>query len=205
MIDDSGGNEIRRLRLRVLIKVMLSVAAGTVLFVLLAFFFSGEDERPRVPGLRVDVSNLQPGETERLLWEGRPVLVQRRTPAMIDALQSPAATLDGRLRDPDSRRSDQPESMVNAVRSRDPEWFVAIALGTDQGCPVSVASGDEMAQTDTGSEANSGGVELVDECRGSRYDGAGRVLADQYADRNLAVPDYVLETLDGRLTLVLGR
>lgn len=193
-VRQSPTEETRRLRLRVLVKAMLATAALAVLFVSFAFFFSGDDERARLPGLNVDVQDMQPGDTQRVLWERRPVMVYRRTDAAIAALTAPAATAAGRLRDPDSRRSEQPEAMRNALRSREPQWFVAIALGTDQGCPVMVA--------DT---ADGSALEFIDECRGSRYDGAGRVLAGQFADKNLAVPAHDFETTDGRLMLVLGR
>jgi len=137
------------------------------------------------------------------------VLIQRRTPEMITALQAPEATAGGRLRDPDSRNSEQPAPMKNALRSRQPEWFVAIALGTDQGCPISDArdSTPENASETAGVEQTADPVApgFIDECRGSLYDGAGRVLVGQYADRNLAVPSYVLEATGTQLTVVLGR
>ena len=193
-IRDNGKSDVRRLRLRVLAKFMLATAAFGVAFVAFAFFFSGNDERPRVPSLSVDVHDMQPGDTQRILWERRPVIIHRRTTASIAMLDSPAATAAGRLEDPDSRRSEQPEALRNARRSMEPEWFVAIALGMDQGCPVSMA-GDSARDEPM----------FVDECRGSRYDGAGRVLAGQYADRNLSVPAHAFETIDGRIHLVLGR
>ena len=186
--------DTRKLRLRVLAKCMLAAAALVVLYVAFAFFFSRDDERPRLPGLVVDVHDMQAGDSQRVLWERRPVIIHRRTPADMAALVSPAATAAGRLRDPDSRRSEQPEAMRNARRSRDPVWFVAIALGMDQGCPVSIVDA-------TDSEI----PEFTDECRGSRYDGAGRVFAGQYADRNLSIPEYEFDTIEGRLHLVLGR
>ncbi len=198
-INESTVNQTRRLRLRVVVKAMLSLAVCAVLFVLFAFFFSGEDERPRVPGLKVDVSTLNPGQTRRLLWEGRPVLIQRRSTEMIAALQSAEVTATQRLRDPDSLDSEQPTAMTNSLRSREPEWFVAIALGTDQGCPVAEASIETDQRVDPAAPG------FVDECRASLYDGAGRVLRDQYADRNLAVPRYVLERTGAGLSVVLGR
>lgn len=208
-IKETTANQARRLRLRVLAKAMLSVAVCAVVFVLFAFFFSGEDERPRVPALKVDVSTMMPGETRRLLWERRPVLIQRRTQEMITALQAPEATAGGRLRDPDSLNSEQPEPMKNALRSREPEWFVAIALGTDQGCPIRDASDSTQENANdtagAGQTADPAAPGFMDECRGSLYDGAGRVLTGQYADRNLAVPSYVLEVTGTQLTVVLGR
>jgi len=181
-IKETTANQARRLRLRVLAKAMLSVAVCAVVFVLFAFFFSGEDERPRVPALKVDVSTMMPGETRRLLWERRPVLIQRRTQEMITALQAPEATAGGRLRDPDSLNSEQPEPMKNALRSDSTQENANDTAGAGQ----------------TADPAAPG---FMDECRGSLYDGAGRVLTGQYADRNLAVPSYVLEVTGTTLVI----
>ncbi len=200
-------DEQRRLRLRVLIKVMLATAAAAVLFVILAFFFSGNDERPRLPTLVVPLAGIAPGESTRVLWERRPVIILRRTPEMITALTTRDA--GAQLRDAQSRRSEQPVALQTALRSLEPEWFVAIALGTDQGCPVSAytaaTSADATTPANPIATSNTAAAGFADECRGSLYDGAGRVLADQYADRNLAVPLYDIETVNGQLQLVLGR
>jgi len=77
------------------------------------------------------------------------------------------------------------EKANNALRSNQPEWFIAIALGTGYGCPIEV-KGDLIVET----------------CQGSRFDLAGRVFSGDYADKNLAVPRYSLSD-DG--FLLLGR
>lgn len=194
-IDTSRADEAHRLRLRVIAKAMLGVAFLSVLFVFLSAFLSGDREAETTPALRVNVADVRVGETIVEMWEGRPVLVQRRTPETIRALrEGPSAT--PALRDPESERSEQPDSVDAALRSNEPEWFVALGLGTDQGCPVRALPADP--DEDFAGAPWAGG--FADECRGSRYDAAGRVFAGQYADRNLIVPTH---SLRGD-TLVIG-
>jgi len=100
------------------------------------------------------------------------------------------------LQDPDSRRSKQPEFAMTNIRSREPEWFVAIAAGTDLNCSIDwLVASDELFR----GKPWPGG--FVDSCRGSRYDAAGRVYSRQQASRNLSVPPY---TLPEPGVLVLG-
>lgn len=185
----------RLLRLRVLLKSMIAVAAVGVVFVFFSAFLSDDGEENTLPGLRVAIGDMRPGETRTLTWDGRAVLVHRRTPEQIARLERNAHR--GALRDPESAKSEQPESMRGPLRSGSPEWFVAIGLGTDYGCPVGFleAGGEAFA----GAPWDGG---FVDGCRGSRYDLGGRVYAGQYADRNLVVPPH---TVDADGTLVLGR
>jgi len=187
----SPADENRLLRLRVIAKAMLAAAFLTTVFVFVSAFLSGDKPGDPVPGMRVEIGDIAAGGTRLLIWEGRPVIVQRRTPDVIAALQREDATRDAALRDPLSRRSEQPDDLSAALRSVQPEWFVAIALGTDYGCPVK-----PIADTD----GAGGAAAFTDDCRGSRYDAAGRVFAGDYADRNLVVPAYRID--DG--TLILG-
>ena len=175
----------RLLRLRVLLKSMVAVAVGVVLFVFFSVFLSDDGEEDTLPGLRVAVGDLRPGETRTLTWDGRAVLVHRRTPEQVARLERDAHR--GALRDPESARSEQPDTMRGPLRSGSPEWFVAIGLGTDYGCPVRFleAGGEPFA----GAPWEGG---FVDGCRGSRYDASGRVYAGQYADRNLVVPPHAI-------------
>jgi len=185
----------RLLGLRVLLKSMIAFAFAVVVFVVLSVFLSDDGEEDTLPGLRVAVGDMLAGETRLLTWDGRAVLVHRRTPEEIARLEENAARAS--LRDPESAKSEQPVTMRGALRSSAPEWFVAIGLGTDYGCPVGYLAPEEAPFAGA---AWPGG--FVDGCRGSRYDLAGRVYAGQYADRNLVVPPHSVGA-DG--TLVLGR
>jgi len=171
----------RRLKLRVAIKLMAYIGVLAILYVLFSSFRNSSQDTQSIPTLKIDVSRLQAGETMFLSWEGRPVVIYRRQDSEFSALR----TIDKRLLDANSQRSDQPENALNAYRSVVPEWFVAIALGTDQGCSLThLAAEDSLFQE----ELWRGG--FVDACRKSRYDLAGRVYESQYATRNLVVPPY---------------
>ena len=200
----SPEDERRLLRLRVIAKAMLATAFLAVVFVFLSAFLSGDKPGDPTPGMRVAVGDLAPGATRTLIWEGRPIIVQRRTPATIASLQAEDAARDAGLKDPSSDRSEQPDAAAGRLRSVEPEWFVAIALGTDYGCPIRLVEATQESVDRPGSDSavpTSGPVAMfTDDCRGSRYDAAGRVFDGDYADRNLVVPAH---RFDGE-ALVLG-
>lgn len=185
-------DEQRRLRLRVVAKMMMYLALAGIAYVIISAITSGDGEVPEVPGLRVDISSLQPGKVDFLIWQGRPVLIYRRSDEDIVGLRSN----DPRLEDPASARSEQPADFQNAWRSPEPGYFVAIALGTGQGCNVVhlPAQSDEFQ-----GQPWAGG--FMDNCGKDRFDLAGRVYQKQYASENLKVPQY---TIEGS-TLILGR
>ena len=184
-VGDDPARARRLLRLRVLMKSMVAAAFCVVVFVLFSAFLSGDDNEGTLPGMRVVIGDMAPGETRTLTWDGRAVLVHRRTPAEIGHLEDADGSLRLRLRDPGSGSSEQPASMNGALRSDEPEWFVAIGLGTDYGCPVAYLPPEEAPFAGL---PWPGG--FADSCRGSRYDLAGRVYDGQYADRNLVVPPH---------------
>jgi len=153
---------------------------------------SGSDEVVAGPTKKVDIRQLAVGRAEFLIWEGRPVVVYRRRQQEIAVLSSQNPL----LLDPESKKSDQPESMRHDRRSQDDNWFVAIALGTDLGCRIDLlAASSEVFQ----GQPWAGG--FVDTCRQSRFDLAGRVFKSQYATKNLVVPTYSVE--EG--SIILGR
>lgn len=182
----------RRLRLRVAAKLMLYVGFAGVIYVVLSAIRSGDGQVPEVPSLRVDLSEFNVGEFEILQWENRPVLVYRRSDADIVNLR----TSDTRLLDATSLNSVQPERFESNFRSESPDWFVAIALGTGKGCTVELLAATEEAFQ---GEPWRGGFR--ESCGEDRYDLAGRVFTNQYAEKNLIIPDYQIE---GN-ALVLGR
>ncbi len=187
--------EQRRLRLRVAAKLMLALAFFTVLYVVLSVMFHSDPESRVIPTKTVDIGSLKKGESTVVLWEGRPVLIYRRTDNDIAALQ----TDDPRLLDAGSDKSKQPAWAKNATRSRDPEWFVSIGVGTDFSCPIALLPPSQNPSNDMFMQQPWRGG-FVDECRGARYDLAGRVYRGQYADENLIVPSYVIREHE----LILG-
>lgn len=188
----SEEDQQRRLKLRVAAKLMLGVAVLGVLYVFIAAVRSGTGEVAEVPTLRIDLADLQPGESRLVAWEGRPVMLYRRQDSDYAILRTP----DTRLPDAQSEKSTQPAAFINAFRSASPDLFVAIALGTDLGCSVSYLPPDSSPFQ---GKPWAGGFE--DTCRKSRYDTAGRVYESQYANKNLIVPPY---TFSDNI-LILGR
>jgi len=179
-----------RLYLRVTVKLLLSAAVIAFIYVFASAFLTRDGNEAAVADQRVVLTGLASGATMTLLWDTRPVIVHRRTPD-----EQLAITQGYRdFVDPQSSASQQPSWAQTEFRSRNPEWFVAIALGTDFSCSIAwLPPGGTFRDNPW-----RGGFK--DSCRGSRYDPAGRVYSGQYASRNLIVPDY---RIDGD-TLILG-
>ena len=188
----SSEAEQRRLRLRVAIKMMAYLGFAGIVYVFISAIMSGDGEVPNVPSMRVDIAGIQPGQAEFLSWEGRPVVVYRRSDEDVVSLR----TENPRTRDSDSASSGQPEFARTAMRSQNPDYFVAIALGTGQGCTVELVPASSQKFQ---GQLWSGG--FLDSCGKDRYDLAGRVYDDQYATENLRVPQYSIEGS----TLILGQ
>jgi ubiquinol-cytochrome c reductase iron-sulfur subunit len=149
-------------------------------------------ERARALGgpVSVDTSKIEPGQMILVTWRRKPIFVVRRTAQMLALLRNH----DERLKDPDSRNSQQPLYTTNTYRSIRPEVFVAIAVCTHLGCLP-------KARFDPGSPGLGswwpGGVFCP--CHGSRFDLAGRVFDGSPASVNLVIPPY---GIDGtRLTI----
>jgi ubiquinol-cytochrome c reductase iron-sulfur subunit len=168
----------KRFLLRIAAKTMGAAGLLAVAVAFLSSLFSAEPHGAEP--VIAELHELTPGALLVTEWERRRVLVLHRTPAMLRALEA----RDDALADPLSRRSRQPEAARNAHRSLRPEYFVAIAHGTDLGCELELLSpGDQR----TGAGAPGG---FRDRCRGSLYDLAGRVHKHQEAFRNLEIPPH---------------
>lgn len=126
--------------------------------------------------LDVSVQDLEPGGHKTVVWQGLPVAIQRRTPAMLRALEDPA--LLAQLADPQSRIHQQPAEAENPHRSLRPDYGVYITICTHLGCIPTYQ--------DLTSLPASGGFFCP--CHGSQFDGAGRVLRNMPAPYNLPVP-----------------
>lgn len=124
--------------------------------------------------LNVSLADLQPGESKRVHWLGRKVIVRRQSAHMIDFLTHGSE----RLKDPDSRHSSQPHFADNVFRARRQDVFVAFDNCTHLGCEVT--------------PVDDHGIGFQCPCHNSGYDYAGRVLTDALATRNLEVPWYQL-------------
>ncbi len=179
---ESGQDTHKRQMLRVATKLMVAVGVLAFVVLLLSSMSSSDSVSVDIPSMLVDTSGIKEGQVEYKLWHGRPILIYKRTAADLKALKQSSQGLN----DADSEHSAQPEFAKTPLRSLSPEWFVAFSSGTDQGCPIKLLPN-----------------RFTDSCRGSSYDLAGRVYADQPAKKNLAVPPYKIKP-NGNILLGAG-
>jgi len=143
-------------------------------------------EREKAAGgpVEVDLTSIAPGEMHVVEWQGKPIWIVHRTPAMIDSLK-----VDGSLlADPDSKRNAYPSPAYvlkdPSMRSIKPEFFVAIGICTHLGCspsgPFAPGENPQLGAT----------YGFVCPCHGSTFDLAGRVFKNKPASDNLQVPPY---------------
>jgi ubiquinol-cytochrome c reductase iron-sulfur subunit len=143
-------------------------------------------ERAKALGapVEIDVSKLEPGGMIKIQWRGKPVLVVRRTPEMVESL----GRHDALLADPASDASKQPEYVKNPARALKPEILVLLGVCTHLGCLpqnrfAPGASADGMLTADW-----PGGFFCP--CHGSKFDLSGRVFRGVPAPVNLEIPPY---------------
>ena len=168
--------------------VALTSAAGAVGAVGLAVPFissmnpSARAEAAGAP-VEVDISKLQPGELIIVEYRKKPVWIVNRTDEALANLEK----LTGKLADPNSDGSLQPEYAKNQNRSRDKNKHIIVVEGicTHLGCSPKYRP--ELAPDDLGSDWLGG---FYCPCHGSRFDLAGRVYAGVPAPTNLPIPKY---------------
>lgn len=118
----------------------------------------------------VDLSQVEDGQRVTVKWQGKPVFIDRRTPAAIEEAEStPLAD----LRDPET----------DAERVLTPEWLVVVGVCTHLGC---VPLGQKPSQP----RGDWGGWFCP--CHGSHYDTSGRIRKGP-APLNLLVPPYAFQ------------
>ncbi len=121
--------------------------------------------------VEVDVSQVEVGQRITVKWRGKPVFIDRRTPAAIaEAVDTPLSE----LRDPetDEQRTDRPE------------WLVVVGVCTHLGC---VPLGQKASEP----RGEWGGWFCP--CHGSQFDTAGRIRKGP-APTNLEVPAHTFLT-----------
>jgi ubiquinol-cytochrome c reductase iron-sulfur subunit len=149
--------------------------------------------RARALGAPVDVdaSKLEAGQMLKVVWRGQAVFVVRRVKAVVDQLGGH----DDMLADPKSEDSLQPEYIkaTGAVRARNPEYWVGLAVCTHLGCSPLGAflpnDSFQVAGADLGANWPGG---FYCPCHGSKYDLSGRVFKSMPAPKNLTVPPYAI-------------
>ena len=140
-------------------------------------------ERAKAAGapVEVDISSIALGEMKVFEWRGKPVWVIRRTEEMLASLKS----VTGKLTDPGSKDSLQPEYAKNEGRSLKPDVMVMEGVCTHLGCSPQMKPAD--AKDEMGAEWGGG---FYCACHGSKFDLAGRVFRGAPAPTNLVVPPY---------------
>jgi ubiquinol-cytochrome c reductase iron-sulfur subunit len=131
--------------------------------------------------VEVDVSKLEPGALMKVEWRGKAIFVLHRTPQMLALLEG----VEGNLRDPESRESEQPDFATKPERALKPEYLVLVGVCTHLGC----APLDKFTPGDVTVGADWPGGFFCP-CHGSKFDISGRVFKDVPAPTNLAVPPY---------------
>jgi ubiquinol-cytochrome c reductase iron-sulfur subunit len=139
----------------------------------------------------VDASKLEAGQMLKVVWRGQAVFVVRRVKTVVDQLGGH----DDMLADPKSEDSLQPDYIkaTGAVRARNPEYWVGLAVCTHLGCSPLGAfvpnDSFQVAGADLGANWPGG---FYCPCHGSKYDLSGRVFKSMPAPKNLAVPPYAI-------------
>ncbi len=130
--------------------------------------------------VEVDISKIEIGQLVRVMWQGKPVWVVRRSPQTIEKLTE----IDELLKDPASAEPQQPQYISQSHRAIKPELFVAVGLCTHLGCsPTYLPAG--FGEQVEGIEAG-----FFCPCHGSKFDMAGRVFKSVPAQLNLVIPPY---------------
>jgi ubiquinol-cytochrome c reductase iron-sulfur subunit len=141
--------------------------------------------------VEVDASKLEAGQMLKVVWRGQAVFVVRRVKAVLDQLGGH----DDMLADPKSDDSLQPDYIkaTGAVRARNPEYWVGLAVCTHLGCSPLGAflpnDSFQVAGADLGANWPGG---FYCPCHGSKYDLSGRVFKSMPAPKNLTVPPYAI-------------
>jgi len=141
--------------------------------------------------VEVDASKLEAGQMLKVVWRGQAVFVVRRVKGVVDDL----AGHDEMLADPKSEDSVQPDYIkaTGAVRARNPEYWVGLAVCTHLGCsPLGAFQPNDsfqVAGADLGANWPGG---FYCPCHGSKYDLSGRVFKSMPAPKNLTVPPYAI-------------
>ncbi len=125
--------------------------------------------------VEIDVSSMEPGQSIKVSWRGKPVFIRYRTEKEVAAAR--AVPLD-ELKDSDARNANlsgaEATDENRGVVGRE-EWIIMVGVCTHFGCiPL-------------GEQGDFGGWFCP--CHGSHYDTAGRIRKGP-APENLAVPVY---------------
>lgn len=112
----------------------------------------------------VDISSIEPGQTIKVMWRGKPVFIRRRTTEELE--QAKAVDL---------KQLPDPETDEARTKKGHEEWLITVGVCTHLGCVPLVNRGDFNG--------------WFCPCHGSHYDISGRIRKGP-APKNLLVPEY---------------
>ena len=180
-----GVNKTRR---NILIGAMTGVGAVGAGFVAVPFVQSwNPSAKAKAAGapIKVNVGKIEPGAMIIEEWQGKAVIIVRRTAEALENIKK----LDGDVKDPNSDASKQPAYAKNEFRSVKDEFLVLVGICTHLGCSPKYRPG--VGELDA---SWLGGFFCP--CHGSKFDMAGRVFKGVPATANLEVPPYYFENDD---------
>jgi ubiquinol-cytochrome c reductase iron-sulfur subunit len=185
--------DIDKKRRDFLVKTTLAMGAVGIVATAVPFVSSmlpAADVEEAAAPLKIDISQLKPGDQLTVNWRGKPIWVVLRAQQALDSLVKDETL----LRDPTSSVDQQPTYAQNRYRSIKPEILVLVGICTHLGCIPTY-------RPEPGSVEPSWPGGFFCTCHGSKFDLAGRVFKGVPAPINLEVPSYTF--LDDK-TLLLG-
>lgn len=181
-LEGTMADKIDEKRRDFLIKSTTALGAVGVLATAVPFVASmlpSEDVSEAAAPIKVDISQLKPGQQLTVMWRGRPVWIIHRTKEALASLSKD----ENLLRDPQSTVEQQPAYARNRFRSIKPEILVLIGICTHLGCVPTYRPDPATLEPQW-----PGG--FFCSCHGSKFDMAGRVFKGVPAPINLEVPSY---------------
>lgn len=133
----------------------------------------------------VDLSAIEVGQAIKVMWQGKPVFIRRRTAAEITAGEEVALAS---IKDKDARNANisgtttatDDHRVTGSDGKARPEWLILVGVCTHLGCiPLGTSQGEIKGDYNG----------WFCPCHGSHYDVAGRIRKGP-APENLAVPPY---------------
>lgn len=162
----------RKLIYRVLLKVMILIAATFLVYTFTADFMKGRDDDDQRDSIQVDVTPLAAGQDMRVRWQGQGIIVLSRSKETQRRLREQETG----LADPYSRHSRQPEGTEHPLRALNDTYLVAWLPEMGPDC--------RLDYTPPG-PVNPG--RLSNTCTGQAYDLSGRAIGQ---GRNLDIPEH---------------
>lgn len=169
------------------VKIISALGAMSAVFPFISSLSPNKKTLRENHPVKIDISDLSPGEQMTVIWRGKPIWIYHRTSQQVHEINK----FNPNLRDPDSLTNQQPEYAKNVYRSRNPKYLVLVGLCTHLGCAPKLQNAN-MQNKPAG---------FYCPCHGSRFDLSGRVYKNMPAPVNLEVPPYYFLN---DTTLVIG-